>query len=707
MTRVISAVAVAIFLVVGTVNHPTAAAIAATQGTRTVVVVGDGPNSDQRASIAVIESMIGSGLLKPIDQREDTMVPGRVHTRYQQAFNGLPVLGADIAVQRSGSQIVTAMGIIFDGLAIDTTAPAMSFAQVSQAMAGQGVTLLDTSAPLSILPAADGSISLVYTARDDSGYASYINANTGVEMMRINQIQRQSAVLTGTGALGDAKKVSATNVGGSSVAIDALRPPALETHDLQGNQTRAEAIARGISSLTTADLARQLGITAWSDSAVVDAHVHAGWVYDYYYRRFARRGLDNNDVRIQSIVHPARQQDARTATSNALNSFFVNAFYSSTCRCIVYGVGLPAGLFAAFPSGIRNFATALDVVGHELTHAVTDASSRLIYANESGALNEAFSDIIGTSVEQFFQPAGSGTGRADYLIGEDLAPTGTALIRSMSNPTEYDQPDHFADRAYIGATSSAFDNGGVHINSGIANNAFYLAVEGGTHQTSRRVVTGVGAANKEQIEKAYYRAFTSMLPSNGTFYLARVATIQSARDLYGAGSAAERAITGGWDAVGVTSPAAALTNTFIPRSVPSSTVSCSGSSVRPSFTFRLSVREFQNVGYTVSGFLFYSFDSQGRQIGSAEQFSSATFRSLFGECQAASTRIGPGATACGTLCVSLGGRSGGYGVFEFYGTDDNGNFGVFNTDYVSFALPAISESDDPTTIPTFKRAVRQ
>lgn len=706
MTRVLSAAFVFLFLAVGAVNYPTARAVVETQGTRTILVVGDdGSASQQRATANTIEAMIASGQLRLIDQREDTLLAGRVHSRYQQTYNGLPVLGADVTVQRSGAQIVTALGIIFDGLAIDTTSPALSFTQASQAMKARGVTLLDGSAPLSILPAADGSVALVYTARDDSGYASYINANSGVEMMRINQIQRQSVVQPGTGGLGDSKKVSSTIQGSAIVAVDGLRPPALETYDLQGNPTRTELVAIGRTSLTAADLARQTG-TAWTDGAVVDAHVHAGFVYDYYYRRFQRRGLDNNDVKITSIVHPVRLADARTASPDLLGGLYLNAFYSRLCRCMVYGEGLPAGFLSAFPNGVRSFATALDVVGHELTHAVTDASSGLIYADESGALNEAFSDIMGASIEFFHQSAGTGTGRADYLLGEDLAPTGSGLIRSMSNPIAYEQPDHFGDRYYIGATTSSFDSGGVHINSGIANNAYYLAIEGGTHLSSRLPVTGVGSANREQIERIFYRSFTTMLPSAATFYLARVATIQSARDLYGAGSAAERAITGAWNAVGVTSPAAAVTNSFSPRSVTASNLACSGATTTPSFTFRLSLREFQQVGYTVSSFTMFLFDSQGREL-SEQQFNAATFRTLFNQCQAGSTRIGAGATACATLCTSLAGRSTGYAQFTFFGTDDNGNTGIFATDYVSLGLPALNGTEQQLASMTTRRPVRK
>jgi thermolysin len=116
----------------------------------------------------------------------------------------------------------------------------------------------------------------------------------------------------------------------------------------------------------------------------------------------------------------------------------------------------------------------------------------------------------------------------------------------MENPQAYGDPDHYS-RRFLGTA----DNGGVHINSGIANQAFYLAIEGGTNRTSGLAVQGVGGANREQIEKVFYRAFTQMLPTSATFALARAATIQAARDLYGSDSGAERAVTQAWTAVGV------------------------------------------------------------------------------------------------------------------------------------------------------------
>jgi Zn-dependent metalloprotease len=135
---------------------------------------------------------------------------------------------------------------------------------------------------------------------------------------------------------------------------------------------------------------------------------------------------------------------------------------------------------------------------------------------------------------------------ADYLMGEDTF-TGVATgIRSLSNPASFGDPDHYS-RRYVGPE----DNGGVHINSGIPNHAFYLAIEGGTNRTSGLAVQGVGAANREQIERVFYRGFTAFLTPSSNFAQARQATLRAASELYGDSSAAFRAVGQAWTAVGV------------------------------------------------------------------------------------------------------------------------------------------------------------
>jgi thermolysin len=144
--------------------------------------------------------------------------------------------------------------------------------------------------------------------------------------------------------------------------------------------------------------------------------------------------------------------------------------------------------------------------------------------------------------------------KADYLVGEDIVTASRAGslngIRSLENPGLYGDPDHYSNRAIL-PPDDAHDNGGVHTNSGIPNQAFYLAVEGGTNRTSGRRVQGVGAFNREQIEKVFYRAFAQLMPSNANFSMARTITLRAAQDLYGANSASYNAVRDAWTAVGV------------------------------------------------------------------------------------------------------------------------------------------------------------
>ena len=118
----------------------------------------------------------------------------------------------------------------------------------------------------------------------------------------------------------------------------------------------------------------------------------------------------------------------------------------------------------------------------------------------------------------------------------------------MADPISYGFPDNYINRRFIGTNT---DSGGVHTNSSIANQAYFLAIEGGTNRTSGLSVTGVGHANRAQIENVFYRAFTFLMPSNATFHTARLVTIQAAVDLYGAASAPVLAVTQAWTAVGV------------------------------------------------------------------------------------------------------------------------------------------------------------
>lgn len=493
------------------------------------------------------QSMFRSGELRVRQLRDDTLMPGRVVERADQYYRGVRVHGADISRQADGHGVLMSMfGSVYDGIDLPVD-PTLTPEQVRARIAAlSGAAQAEANQPeLVVLPLDAGGFGLAWRMRAVTPAADivqyFLDAASGDLLLEYSDRQTQSAVGRATGVLGDSKKISVT---GSTTfsARDQLRPPVIETDDLKGDPGRTLGYLLGLVNLGDSDLAAS-ATNSWTDGAVADAHVYAGYTYDYYFKRFGRRGLDDSNVRIRSLANPVR----RTALDvsryfPSFPDFFVNAFYAGG-GVMVYGVGLPPG----FTLGGQNWtylSGALDVVAHELTHGVTEFSSNLVYRNESGALNEAFSDIMGTSAEFFFQPPGSGPLKADYLVGEDVVTPGG--LRSMDNPGARGDPDHYS-RRFTGSG----DNGGVHINSGIANQAFYLAIEGGANRTSGLAVQGVGGANREQIEKVFYRAFTQMLPSNATFGVARAATIQASRDLYGANSAAERAVTQAWTAVGV------------------------------------------------------------------------------------------------------------------------------------------------------------
>ena len=492
-----------------------------------------------------VREMVTAGTLRMRRTQADTLLPLRTHTRFAQFHRGVPVIGAEIVVQEEPGRTVSVFGAVFEGVDV-ATEPAIGPDQAQDAAARHaGVDLgLARRPAVAVLPHPDGTFRLVYPVRVFTGAdleVLFVDARTGAIAWRRSDLKRQAAPGIGTGVRGDRKKMSVRAEGPRFVADDLLRPPALATYDLQGDIFKALAFLNGAAGLHVPDLAAD-GDNTWTDGAAVDAHTYAGWTYDYFFRRFGRRGLDDADVRIVSLVHPVRREDLGRYSPAVVDVFYLNAFYAGD-GVMVYGEGLPPEL-RVDGLAFDYLAGGLDVVAHELTHGVTEFSSNLVYDGESGALNESFSDMMAAGAEFFFQPPGGAALQADYLLGEDvIRPDG---IRSMADPARFGHPDHYT-RRYTGRE----DGGGVHVNSGIPNQAFYLAIEGGTNRTSGLAVQGVGPARREEIEKAMYRAFVFLMPPRASFATARAATLQSARDLFGAGSGAERALAEAWTAVGV------------------------------------------------------------------------------------------------------------------------------------------------------------
>ncbi|ACB50309.1 putative peptidase M4, thermolysin [Crocosphaera subtropica ATCC 51142] len=265
-------------------------------------------------------------------------------------------------------------------------------------------------------------------------------------------------------------------------------------------------------------LVRREGEDPTGDSAVDEAYDHAGITYDFYKQRFNRNSIDNRGMDLISSVHVGRQYN--------------NAFWNG--RQMAYGDG-DGQIF------IR-FTKALDVAGHEITHGVITHESNLEYQGESGALNESFADVMGALVQQWHLGQND-PNTADWDMGELIMGSSPATrLRTFKAEKAYEddpylgtdrQPKHIRDK-YTGLE----DNGGVHINSGIPNHAFYL------------IALDIGGPSWEKAGKIWYQTLRN-LNSQSDFQEAADMTYQVAGQLFGNGSLEQQAVKQGWDGVGI------------------------------------------------------------------------------------------------------------------------------------------------------------
>jgi Zn-dependent metalloprotease len=260
----------------------------------------------------------------------------------------------------------------------------------------------------------------------------------------------------------------------------------------------------------------------------VDAQYGTAVTWDYYKNVHGRTGIANNGVGAFNRVH--------------YSSKYNNAYWSDSCFCMTYGDG-DGTTFNPFDS--------LDVAGHEMTHGVTSRTANLTYSGQSGGLNEATSDIMGTMVEYY---AANSYDTPDYKIGEKLYKSGSGALRYMYSPS--------SDGASADCYYSTVGNLDVHYSSGVANHLYYLLAEGTapaggpTSKTcvsgNTRVATGTGSLTgigRDAAAKIWYRALTVYMTSGTTFAGARTATLNAAADLYGSGSTNYNKVAAAWSAV--------------------------------------------------------------------------------------------------------------------------------------------------------------
>ncbi len=266
-----------------------------------------------------------------------------------------------------------------------------------------------------------------------------------------------------------------------------------------------------------------------SNNPALDVHWGMEKTYDFYSSVFNRNSFDDLGSAIKNFVFPPGLTNNASALPTPYN-------------VMQYGTGDGIGM-----GPVVN----LDVEGHEFTHMVVNHNGNggLTYQGESGALNESFADIFGTCIE--FHSGVS----PDWLIGENIM-LQSPFMRSMSNPNSGQQPDTYNSPSQNGywadPSNSAYDNGGVHVNSGVQNYWFYLLCQGGSGTNdlgNSYSVTGIGINQARQI--AYLNLTTYLGGSNSTYYNSYYGSLDAAEQLYGNPSTQYDAVRAAWYAVGI------------------------------------------------------------------------------------------------------------------------------------------------------------
>lgn len=493
---------------------------------------------------------------------------GRLHHRYQQYYKGVEVWNAEVMLHFDNGT-----PYLFNGRFIPTPVDMDVTPAISQAMAIDVVTAIRpvqnfTVTQMKFLPAEPVTAKLVIHTQIEkspfgklayhvvihpdlvSRYEYFVDAQTGEVLDNFksscafyhdhNQASCSTTTTTsdlhielvsdldisaapptdgpftaqGTDLNGVTRTIHTYQVGTTFLLIDGSRPMFGGATGLPDNPKGAIWTIDATNSSPENENFQVSHVTSnnntWNKPASVSAHFNGGIAYDYFRTKFNRNSINGQGGTIISIINVAEKN------GGGLD----NAFWNGSA--MFYGNGAQA---------FKPLAGGLDVAGHEMSHGVIQATANLTYQNESGALNESFADIFGVLID-----------RDNYQLGEDIVRPGvfpSGAMRDVSNP--HNGGNSLSDNGYQPAHmnekyNGTQDNGGVHINSGIVNFAFY------------KVASALG---KDDAEKIYYNALSKYLTKSSQFIDCRNAVIQAAKDLYGAASPNIAAIESAYSAVGI------------------------------------------------------------------------------------------------------------------------------------------------------------
>lgn len=450
-------------------------------------------------------SEIQKGNLRLLKIQKDP-IASMEHHRYLQFFKGLEVFGGQVVQHYRDGNIAGINGEYYQIYDINTV-PVITKEEAVEFfiydLNKEGLVEKGVESKLFIYPVKDGDYRLSYKIIMEKGIGysmtGLIDAETGKVLLKYSNIYFDELTIgLGIGYHGGQYKLPTTYYDGFYYLYDEKNVRPVNQYTFDWN----------LGGYTPGD-----DDNYWDyDGAIVNAHAFLGLAYDYYYIVHGRNGIDNNNMDIIANVNNTDLEDNAAWFNNQIWFFVPGADNHQT-------------------------AAALDIVAHEYSHGITTYTSDLTYRFESGALNESFSDIMGTAVEHHWQPEGNGFLKADWYINEDANPSfSTTGCRDLADPNSNWQsplgpdPCHLWQQHFV---PFDVDNGGVHLNSTIYAHAYYLLAQGGTNSVSGLTVSGIGL---DKATKIFYRAWTYyMIPISDFLYAANALT-QSADDLYGSSS---------------------------------------------------------------------------------------------------------------------------------------------------------------------------
>ncbi|MGE5432844.1 MAG: M4 family metallopeptidase [Syntrophomonadaceae bacterium] len=443
------------------------------------------------------------------------------HVKYEQRINGIKVYYSDIIVHfNSDGSIESVNGSYVPTPVINTTAQISPDAAVS--IAAGKVDYLPSSKKSGLVVYQKNNVPvLAYEVNLPGKYfpmmTLFIDAQTGEVIRKDDGIRYDGpAKGIGIGLNGTVKNIETYLSGGKYYLIDATLPMYMPPVDsLRGIIQTYDALndTAGNGYQKAKFVTDPNGDNNFNDNAglkaAVDAHVYSRIVYNFYKSHFNRNSFDDKGGSLTNVVH--------------FKDKYNNAFWNG--QLMSYGDG--------DGQKFSNLAGALDVTGHEITHGVIQYTANLAYELQPGAINESIADVFGSLIDS-----------TNWLMGEDIYTPGIDGdgLRNMADPhngKEHGQsgwqPANFSELVVVD-NDEAHDWGGVHVNSGIPNKAFYNAAT---------------ATSRWKAGQIWYRGLTVYLTKNSQFSDLRLACVNAAKDLYGDASAEQKAVEDAFTEVGI------------------------------------------------------------------------------------------------------------------------------------------------------------